>query len=76
MGKRERRKRNREGSMELKQQEWESSETFLSAFEMLIGDERTRHTFQGVIHGIIAGESLRAMVIARFSPCNGAHRPW
>jgi hypothetical protein len=59
--------------MELAPCEWDTSETFLSAFDSLIGDERTRRTFQGVIHGIIAGESLRAAVIARFSPRNGCH---
>jgi hypothetical protein len=57
--------------MELTQTEWADSETYLSAFETLIGDERTRRTFQGLIHGIIGGESLRAAVIARFSPRNG-----
>ena len=57
--------------MELEHQQWERSETFLSAFDTLIGDERTRRTFQGVIHGIISGESLCAAVIARFSPSNG-----
>jgi hypothetical protein len=62
--------------MQLKPQEWESSETYLGAFEALIGDERTRRTFQGVIQGIIAGESLRAAVIARFSPCDGDCRAW
>ena len=59
--------------MEIEQHEWESSETFLSAFDSLIGDERTRRTFQGVLQGIIAGESLRAAVIARFSPWHGGH---
>lgn len=58
--------------MELEQHEWDESETFLSAFDSLIGDERSRRTFEGVIQGIIAGESLRAAVIARFSPCNGS----
>jgi hypothetical protein len=62
--------------MELKQAELESSETFLSAFDSLIGDERTRRTFQGVIQGIISGESLRAAVIARFSPRNGCRGQW
>jgi len=57
--------------MELSQTEWENSETYLSAFETLIGDQRTGRTFQGLIHGIIAGESLRAAVIARFSPWDG-----
>lgn len=62
--------------MELAQSEWDTSETFLSAFDSMIGDERTRRTFQGVIHGIISGESLRAAVIARFSPRNGCHTQW
>jgi len=62
--------------MELSQAEWVNSETYLSAFEALIGDERTRRTFQGVIYGIIAGESLRAAVIARFSPRNGQRNVW
>jgi hypothetical protein len=31
--------------MELTQTEWADSETYLSAFETLIGDERTRRTF-------------------------------
>jgi hypothetical protein len=62
--------------MELEQQEWERSETFLSAFDTLIGDERTRRTFQGVIQGIIGGESLRAAVIARFSPRDGWRSLW
>jgi hypothetical protein len=54
--------------MELEQRAWDTSETFLSAFDSLTGDERTRRTFQGVIHAIISGESLRAAVIARFPP--------
>ena len=62
--------------MELSQTEWVNSETYLSAFECLIGDERTRRTFQGVIHGIVSGESLRAAVIARFSPRNGGRCTW
>jgi len=57
--------------MQLSQSDWGQSDTYLSAFETLIGDERTRRTFQGLIHGIIGGESLRAAVIARFSPRNG-----
>ena len=59
--------------MEIEEVEWDKSETFLSAFDTLIGDERTRRTFQGVIHGIISGESLRAAVIARFSPRDSSH---
>jgi hypothetical protein len=62
--------------MEMEHQQWEGSETFLSAFDTLIGDERTRRTFQGVIHGIISGKSLRAAVIARFSPRDGWRIPW
>jgi hypothetical protein len=43
-------------------------ESYLAAFDGLIGDKRTRATFGGIVLGIIAGESLRASVIARFSP--------
>lgn len=39
--------------MQLNQDEWAQSDTYMSAFETLIGDERTRRTFQGLIHGII-----------------------
>ena len=57
--------------MQLSQSDWAQSDTYMSAYETLIGDERTRRTFQGLIHGIIGGERLRAAVIARFSPRNG-----
>jgi len=62
--------------MELEPQEWDESEAFMSAFDALIGDERTRRTFRGIIYGIISGESLRAAVIARFSPRDGCHTQW
>ena len=45
-----------------------ASESYLGAFDELIGDKRTRVTFEGIVLGIISGESLRASVIARFSP--------
>ncbi len=57
--------------MDLTLEEWEQSEVYLSGFDVLMGDERTRRTFRGVIEGIIGGESLRASVIARFSPRDG-----
>jgi hypothetical protein len=57
--------------MQLSQSDWGQSDTYLSGFETLIGDKRTQRTFQGLIQGIIGGESLRAAVIARFSPRNG-----
>jgi hypothetical protein len=57
--------------MKLTPEEWAQSEGYLSGFDVLIGDERTRRTFRGVIEGIIGGESLRASVIARFSPGDG-----
>ena len=41
---------------------------YLARFDRLIGDRRTQGTFRAVIEGIIGGESLRAAVIARFSP--------
>jgi hypothetical protein len=62
----------RESEMELEADEMDQSETYLSAFDSLMGDKRSRRTFQGVIQGIISGESLRAAVIARFSPRNGS----
>jgi len=58
--------------MELEQNEWDKNETYMRAFDTLIDDERTRRTFESVIQGIIAGESLRAAVIARFSPWHGS----
>ncbi len=45
--------------MDLTLEEWEQSEVYLSGFDVLSGDERTRRTFRGVIEGIIGGESLR-----------------
>lgn len=57
--------------MELRAEEWERGEDYLRGFDVLMGDERTRRTFQGVIEGVIGGESLRASVIARFSPGDG-----
>jgi hypothetical protein len=62
--------------MELTRGEWEQSADYLSGFDGLMGDERTRRTFRGVVEGIIAGESLRASVIARFSPGDGKGQVW
>lgn len=60
--------------MELTADEQAASQAFLGAYDVLMGDARTRRTFQAVIGGIIAGESLRAAVIARFSPWAGGHQ--
>lgn len=65
------RDQERRAGMDLTVAEWEQSEVYLSGFDVLMGDERTRRTFRGVIEGIIGGESLRASVIARFSPSDG-----
>lgn len=54
--------------MELNSKAEEACRTYLGAFDGLIGDKRTHGTFRGIVSGIIAGESLRASVIARFSP--------
>jgi hypothetical protein len=54
--------------MKLDRRSEEACESYLEAFDGLIGDRRTRSTFAGIVMGIIAGESLRASVIARFSP--------
>ena len=62
--------------MELTATEWEEGQDYLDGFDVLMGDERTRRTFRGVIEGIIGGESLRASVIARFSPRDGGDEVW
>ncbi len=62
--------------MELSEKEREQSEGYLSAYEGLMGDERTRKAFNGMIYGIIGAESLRASQIARFSPWVGNGEVW
>lgn len=54
--------------MEVSAEQEVAGEGYLAQFDRLIGDMRTRATFRGVVAGIIGGESLRASVIARFSP--------
>lgn len=62
--------------MELSEKEQVQSEEYLRAYERLMGDERTRKTFNGMIYGIIGAESLRASQIARFSPWVGNGKIW
>jgi hypothetical protein len=62
------RRREEEAAMKLNGRAEEACQSYLGSFDGLIGDKRTRTTFVGVVLGIIAGESLRASVIARFSP--------
>ena len=57
--------------MELSESERKESTRYLMAYERLMGDQRTRKTFQGIVYGIIGAESLRASQIARFSPWIG-----
>ncbi len=54
--------------MELSESERKESGSYLSAYERLMADERTRRTFKGIAFGIIGAESLRASQLARFSP--------
>jgi hypothetical protein len=54
--------------MELNTGEWQGCEEYLAAYSVLIGDQRSEKTFRGVVEGIIAGESVLAARIARFSP--------
>jgi hypothetical protein len=54
--------------MKLNRKAEEACGSYLGSFDGLIGDKRTGATFKGIVMGIIAGESLRASVIARFSP--------
>jgi hypothetical protein len=60
-----------ERDMELSEQERAGCATYLQAYEVLIGDQRSAETFRGVVEGIIASESLLAARIARFSPSVG-----
>ena len=62
--------------MELSEKERAQSGEYLSAYERLMGDERSRKTFNGMIYGIIGAESLRASQIARFSPWAGDGQAW
>jgi len=39
--------------VEIQTSEWEQGQSYLAAYEILIGDERTRRTFNGMIYGII-----------------------
>ena len=58
--------------MELRSQAQSDLGEYLSEYETLIGDQRTKRTFQSVIEGIIGSESLKAVRIGRFSPSAGA----
>jgi len=60
--------------MELTDEQIGVREEYYGAYDRLIGDQRTRRTFRGVLEGIIGGESLCAVSIARFSPRNGEHQ--
>jgi hypothetical protein len=57
--------------MELTGQEIDRLGEYLQAFQPLIGDERTGKTFQAILEGIMAGQSLCATQIGRFSPYAG-----
>ncbi|MHB8750741.1 MAG: hypothetical protein ACYDBJ_16325, partial [Aggregatilineales bacterium] len=54
--------------MELQNTEQRACESYLGAFEGLMGDKRTERTFEAVIEGLIGAESLQASQIARSSP--------
>ena len=43
-------------------------DSYLAAFDPLIGDARTARTFRGTVQGIIGAESLICSRIAAFSP--------
>ena len=50
---------------------WQGYTEYVGAYRVLIGDQRTERTFRAVMEGIIAGESVLAARIARFSPSAG-----
>jgi hypothetical protein len=60
--------------MELSECEWQGCESYLGEYDVLMGDARTQRTFRGVIEGIIAGETVLAARIARFSPSAGSRQ--
>jgi hypothetical protein len=57
--------------MELCESERGQLQEYLSEYKVLIGDKRTRETFEAVIEGIMGSESLKAAKIGRFSPTAG-----
>jgi hypothetical protein len=60
--------------MELSEEQAGIKESYMGEYDRLIGDVRTRRTFRAVMDGIIGGESLSAVSIARFSPWAGKHQ--
>ena len=54
--------------MELRTQEGDALEEYGRYYHPLLGDERTRRAFNGILKGIIASESLCCSRIAVFSP--------
>ena len=54
--------------MELREAEDDALEGYGRYYHCLLGDQRTRRTFNAVLKGIIGGESLRCARIAAFSP--------
>ncbi len=57
--------------MEVSEEQRAGRETYLEAYDVLIGDQRSGETFRGVVEGIVASKSLLAARIARFSPSAG-----
>ena len=49
--------------MELERQEWDKSEVYLNAYGRLMGDKRTRRTYQGIIRGIIDQAATEAILL-------------
>jgi hypothetical protein len=54
--------------VELREGEENALEEYGRHYDSLMGDRRTRRTFNAVLQGIIGSESLRCAQIAAFSP--------
>lgn len=54
--------------MELRESESDALEEYGSYYHLLMGDRRTRRTFNAILKGIIGSESLCCNHIAAFSP--------
>lgn len=62
--------------MELDVREQTVLESYLTHFDPLLGDRRSRWTFRQTVQGIVAAESLRVARIAAFSPWAGGGAVW
>jgi hypothetical protein len=68
--------RMRRRRVELRAGEGDALEEYGRYYHRLLGDERTRRTFNAILKGIIGSESLCCSQIATFSPWPKCVRLW